>query len=42
LKESAKLGFDRAWLPAGIKAEGIALNGFRSLGSMVDFQLGRG
>ncbi len=42
LKESAKLGFDRAWLPAGIKADGITLNGFRSLGSMVDFMLGRG
>jgi DNA repair protein RadA/Sms len=42
LKESAKLGFDRAWLPTGIKAEGIALNGFRSLGAMVDFMLGRG
>jgi DNA repair protein RadA/Sms len=42
LKESAKLGFDRAWLPAGIKADGISLNGFRSLGGMVDFMLGRG
>ena len=42
LKESAKLGFDRAWLPPGIKADGIALNGFRSLGAMVDFMLGRG
>ena len=42
LKESAKLGFDRAWLPTGIKADGIALNGFRSLGAMVDFMLGRG
>ncbi len=42
LKETAKLGFDRAWLPTGIKAEGIALNGFRSLGAMVDFMLGRG
>ncbi len=42
LKESAKLGFDRAWLPAGIKADGISLNGFRSLGAMVDFMLGRG
>jgi DNA repair protein RadA/Sms len=41
LKESAKLGFERAWLPAGIKADGISLNGFRSLGSMVDFMLGR-
>ncbi len=42
LKESAKLGFDRAWLPAGINANGISLNGFRSLGGMVDFMLGRG
>ena len=42
LKESAKLGFERAWLPAGIKADGIALNGFRSLGAMVDFMLARG
>ncbi len=42
LKESAKLGFERAWLPADIKADGIALNGFRSLGAMVDFMLGRG
>ncbi len=42
LKESAKLGFERAWLPAGIKADGISLNGFRSLGGMVDFMLGRG
>jgi DNA repair protein RadA/Sms len=42
LKEAAKLGFDRAWLPAGIKADGISLNGFRSLGGMVDFMLGRG
>ena len=42
LKESAKLGFERAWLPSGIKADGISLNGFRSLGAMVDFMLGRG
>ena len=42
LKEAAKLGFDRAWLPSGIKADGISLNGFRSLGAMVDFMLGRG
>ncbi len=42
LKESAKLGFERAWLPSGIKADGISLNGFRSLGGMVDFMLGRG
>ena len=42
LKESAKLGFERAWLPTGVKADGISLNGFRSLGAMVDFMLGRG
>ena len=42
LKESAKLGFERAWLPAGIKADGISVNGFRSLAAMVDFMLGRG
>ena len=42
LKEAAKLGFDRAWLPSGIKADGISLNGFRSLGAMVDFMLGCG
>ena len=42
LKESAKLGFDCAWLPTGIKADGISLNGFRSLSAMVDFMLGRG
>ncbi len=42
LKEAAKLGFERAWLPAGIKADGISLNGFRSLAAMVDFMLGRG
>ncbi len=41
LKEAAKLGFDRAWLPAGIAAEGISMNGFRSLGAVVDFMLGR-
>ena len=42
LKEAAKLGFERAWLPSGIKADGISLNGFRSLGAMVDFMLGPG
>jgi DNA repair protein RadA/Sms len=41
LKEATKLGFERAWLPSGVKGEGIALNGFRSLGSLVDFMLGR-
>jgi len=42
LKEAAKLGFERAWAPAGVKGEGIALNSFRSLGALVDFMLGRG
>jgi DNA repair protein RadA/Sms len=41
LKESAKLGFERAWVPGGVKGEGIGLTGFRSLGAMVDFMLGR-
>lgn len=42
VKESAKLGFERAWAPAGIKVDGIALNAFRSLAAMVDFMLSRG
>ena len=42
LKEAAKLGFERAWLPAAIKAEGMAQTGFASLGAMVDFMLARG
>ena len=46
LKESAKLGFERAWVPPSVKGAkgegGIALTGFRSLGALVDFMLGRG
>lgn len=46
LKESAKLGFERAWVPSGVAGEGtgdgIASTVFRSLGTMVDFMLGRG
>lgn len=41
LKEATKLGFERAWLPHGVKGDGIGLNSFRSLGAMVDFMLGR-
>ncbi len=42
LKESAKLGFERAWVPSGIKAQGIATSGFKSLGTLVDHVLGKG
>jgi DNA repair protein RadA/Sms len=42
LKEAAKLGFERAWVPSAVTGEGISLNNFRSLGAMVDFMLGRG
>jgi len=41
LKEAAKLGFERAWVPAGCKAEGIAANNFANLRSLVDHILGR-
>ncbi len=43
LKESAKLGFERALVPASLKAEGagMALSGFRSLRDLVDHLLGR-
>jgi DNA repair protein RadA/Sms len=41
LKESAKLGFERAWVPPGVKGEGIATSGFRSLGALVDHVLGK-
>ncbi|MGE4322048.1 MAG: DNA repair protein RadA [Sphingobium sp.] len=44
LRESAKLGFDRAFVPAasadGVK--GIAASGFRALSQLVDHMLGRG
>jgi DNA repair protein RadA/Sms len=42
LKEAAKLGFERAWAPSGIKtAEGIALSQFTNLRGLVDQILGR-
>ncbi len=44
LRESAKLGFNRAFIPAaaadGVK--GIAVSGFRTLAQLVDQMLGRG
>jgi DNA repair protein RadA/Sms len=44
LKESAKLGFTRAMVPASIKDErgGMALSGHATLGALVDHMLGRG
>ncbi len=41
LKESAKLGFERAWVPTGAKGEGIATSAFGSLAALVDHVLGR-
>ena len=42
LKESAKLGFETAWVPSGIKGgEGIALTEFANLRGLVDHILGR-
>ena len=42
LKEAAKLGFERAWVPRSVAGEGIATASFASLGSLVDHLLGRG
>ena len=44
LKEAAKLGFDRALLPAAATADASAMrtSGFRTLGGFVDHLLGRG
>ena len=44
LKEAAKLGFEKALVPASLTGEkgGLALTGFRSLGALVDHLLGRG
>ena len=42
LKEAAKLGFERAWVPGGVSGEGIAASSFRTLGALVDHVLGRG
>src|SRR5690606_11334695 len=43
LKESAKLGFERALVPASVNAErgGMTRSGFRALGEFVDHLLGR-
>ncbi len=42
LKESAKLGFGRAWAPAGTQpVSGIAISAFANLGAIVDQILGR-
>src|SRR5687768_10195543 len=43
LKEAAKLGFERALVPASLVGEkgGMALSGFRTLGQLVDHVLGR-
>ncbi|HMC92011.1 MAG TPA: magnesium chelatase domain-containing protein, partial [Allosphingosinicella sp.] len=43
LKESAKLGFERAMVPASLKAEkgSLPLTGFRTLRDLVDHLLGR-
>ena len=43
LKEAAKLGFERALVPAslGKEGQGMKLTGFRALGDLVDHLLGR-
>ena len=42
LKESAKLGFEAAWVPKGVKADdGLHLAEFANLGQLVDQVLGR-
>lgn len=41
LKEAAKLGFGRAWVPAGVKTESIAAANFGTLRALVDHILGR-
>jgi DNA repair protein RadA/Sms len=42
LKEAAKLGFEKAWVPAGVKAaDGIRTAEFRNLRGLVDQILGR-
>jgi DNA repair protein RadA/Sms len=44
MKEAAKLGFDRAWVPPGLDrdAHGMTCSTFRTLGQFVDHLLGRG
>jgi DNA repair protein RadA/Sms len=43
LKESAKLGFERALVPSSLAADkgAMTLTGFRTLGQLVDHMLGR-
>ena len=42
LKEAAKLGFEKAWVPKGIKSgEGVKLASFANLRQLVDQILGR-
>jgi DNA repair protein RadA/Sms len=42
LKEAAKLGFERAWLPSGVKpVDGISLTQFGNVRALVDQILGR-
>ena len=41
LKESAKLGFEAAWVPKGVKGEGLRLAEFSNLRGLVDQILGR-
>jgi DNA repair protein RadA/Sms len=41
LKEAAKLGFERGWVPRGSKSEGIRLSEFANLRQLVDQVLGR-
>jgi DNA repair protein RadA/Sms len=44
LRESAKLGFERAYVPAAVAdgVQGIAISGYRGLSQLVDQMLGRG
>ena len=41
LKEAAKLGFERAWVPAGVESDAVRLERFGSVGQLVDRMLGR-
>lgn len=44
LREAAKLGFDRAYVPAAVAdgVKGISVTGYRALSQLVDQMLGRG
>ncbi|MET0239336.1 MAG: DNA repair protein RadA, partial [Sphingobium sp.] len=44
LREAAKLGFGRAWVPASVgdAPAGLTLSGYGTLGALVDQMLGRG